>query len=219
MRIFFLAAAMGLAACSSDPDDTAPLNRPSGSSSSTDNAPPPTPPTNDGLTCDVKPPTRKYTGFGKVELTADRVNENIGVNRARLKPYAVLASEYHRALGQTPSSLASEAATFGEPEARWYEEMALNAVSVSTAYDVAFEGCLAYTQNGADFAAAPTVATSVSQCTAMMQKFWNQTPGFAEVKVCSDFAVTGLPPAESNPRRRWAYVCAAVLSSTHFLAF
>ena len=173
---------------------------------------------NTGLTCDVKPAARKYVGFGKTDLLADRANENVGVNRARVKPYGVLAGEYQRTLGATPASLASEADTFGQPADRWYEEADLNAVSMATAFDVAFEGCLGYTQTPPDFAAAPSPTTATAQCTAMMNKFWDMTPSPDQVSACTKFATTGVA-SEKDPRRQWAYVCASVLTSTRFLTF
>lgn len=174
--------------------------------------------TNTGATCDVKPTGRAYTGFGKTALVTDRANENLGVNRARVKPYGVLAGEYQRTLGATPASLASEADTFGEPGARWYEEAALNAVSMATAFDVAFEGCLTYTKDAPDYAAAPTDQTASATCTAMMNKFWDMTPSPDQIASCSKFATTGLAK-EPDARRKWSYVCASVLTSTRFLTF
>jgi hypothetical protein len=45
-----------------------------------------------------------------------------------------------------------------------------------------------------------------------------RSPTPAEAAACVDLA-TGKLSTEPDPRRRWSYVCASVLSSSNFLTF
>jgi hypothetical protein len=168
--------------------------------------------------CTEKPQGRSYKGYGQTLLEKDRANEAMGENRARVKPYEVLTGEYTRSLGAAPTSLSANASTFGEIPARWSEEATTSAVVMSTSYRIAFEGCLKYTATPPEFAAAPTDATATTNCTSMMRKFWSRTPQPAEVSACSKFATTGLAK-EPDAKRRWAYVCSSVMTSTRFLTY
>jgi hypothetical protein len=205
-----------LAACSSE-DGNELSGGPGGSTS--DQPPGPggdQPPTGtvDPATCGGK----TFAGFEGENLVADRVVANAGVDRGRFKPYDALATEYARVLGTTPASLAEAADTFGKPEPRWYDEPAVGGVVLQTAYKIAFDGCLTYTQGPAEFAAAPTAATADAQCAAMTRKFWSRTASPDQIAACSDVAVNGAA-AETNPRRRWAYACASVLSAAGFMTY
>ena len=168
--------------------------------------------------CTEKPQGRSYKGYGQTLLEKDRVNEAMGENRARVKPYEVLTGEYTRSLGAAPASLSANASTFGDVPARWSEEAQTSAVVMSTSYRIAFEGCLKYTATPPEFAAAPTDATATTNCTSMMRKFWSRTPQPAEVSACSKFATTGLDK-EPDAKRRWTYVCSSVMTSTRFLTY
>lgn len=172
------------------------------------------PGTVDPATCGGK----AFAGFEGENLVADRVVANVGVDRGRFKPYDALAGEYARVLGTTPASLAAAADTFGKPEPRWYDEPAVGGVVLQTAYKIAFDGCLTFTASGADYAAAPTAATATAQCAAMARKFWSRTASPDQLAACSDVAVNGAA-AEPNPRRRWAYACASVLSAAGFMTY
>src|SRR5947208_3360509 len=81
---------------------------------------------------------RKYVGFGNADLVATRVDGLAGSDRARLKPFAALKSEYTRVTGSSPSSLDAWAPTFGIPEPRWYSEPISSALIVTTTYAVSF---------------------------------------------------------------------------------
>ncbi len=168
--------------------------------------------------CLQTPTGKGYVGFGGTKLEADRLVEPMGANRARFKPYEVLGGEYTRALGTAPASLASNADTFGTAPARWYEESQGGAVILSTAFDVAFEGCLKFTATDPAFAAAPDGTSAPAQCTTMMRKFWSKDAQPDEISACASYATTGLAK-EKDPRRQWAYVCSAVMTSTRFLTF
>lgn len=162
--------------------------------------------------------TQPYAGFDSRDLTAGRPVVTLGTDRARMKPFSALQGEYARALGGAPASLAGAAATFGNPPQRWYEEPLANAVALETAYDIAFDGCLTYTQSAPEFASAPDANSAATQCAAMARKFWSKTPGPQEIQPCVDVATTGAT-SEPDPRRKWAYACASVLTSAGFLTY
>lgn len=187
-----------------------PGTQPSGSSSTT---PPPV-----VLECTEKPQGRSYKSFDGTALEATRVNENQGLNRARIKPFAVLAGEFTRVLGAAPASLAGESGSFETPPARWYEEPRATGVGLSTLYTVSFEGSLAYAKANAKYAAAPTAATAQTECADFMAKAWNRAASPNEVTECVTFATTKLTK-ETNAQRQWAYVFASVLTSTGFLTY
>lgn len=162
--------------------------------------------------------SKTYAGFDNRELTSERKVTKLGTDRARLKPFSALQTEYMRVLGNTPASLTGSAATFGQPPARWYEEPQANAVALQTAYNIAFDGCLTYTATAAEFASAPDAASAATQCAAMARKFWSKTPGPQEIDACVEVATAGAA-SEPNARRKWAYACASVLTSAGFLTY
>jgi hypothetical protein len=174
--------------------------------------------TTQALECTAAPQGRSYTLFDGTKLEANRVNENIGVNQARLKPYAVLAGEYQRVLGLVPPSLASKGPSFDAPPARWYAEMQQSGVSMNALFDVTFEGCTAFTKTAAQYAAAPTTDTATTVCTSLMRTAWSRSPSPDEIGACTDLALNKLS-TESDARLRWAYVCSSVLSASQFLTF
>ncbi len=170
------------------------------------------------LQCTDKPTGRSYALFDGSKLEQDRVNENVGVNRARFKPYAVMAGEYQRVLGVVPPSLAGAAGSFDVPPARWFAEADYSGVSLDAIFSISFEACASYTGTSADFAAAPTNETATTQCNALIRKAWSHSASPDETAACVDLAVNKLG-AEPDARRRWTYTCAAILSSAQFLTF
>jgi len=170
------------------------------------------------LQCTQKPQGRAYLGFDGLDLGASRVNENVGINRARIKPFPVLQGEYQRVLGLVPASLAGAADSFDAPPPRWFADARQSGVSLSAIFDISFEGCVAFTKDAADYAAMPDATSAGNVCTALMKKAWNRSPTPDESAACVSLATTQLG-AEAAPRRRWAYVCASVLSSSNFLTF
>jgi len=162
--------------------------------------------------------SKTYAGFENKVLTDERKVQKLGTDRARMKPFSALQTEYTRVLGNTPASLTGSAATFGQPAQRWYEEPAANAVALQTAQNIAFDGCLTYTGTATEFANAPDAASAETQCAAMARKFWSKTPGPTEIAACVDVATTG-SASEPNARRKWAYACASVLTSAGFLTY
>ena len=97
--------------------------------------------TPEALQCTDKPEGRSYVLFDGTKLEQERRNENVGINRARFKPFAVLAGEYQRVLGAVPPSLEGSGASFDDPPARWYAEANHSGVSLNAMFDISFEGC------------------------------------------------------------------------------
>lgn len=198
--------------CASEGDDRTPRG-----SSSGDVPPgvdPNAPPVDPVAQCTGK----EYIGFDQEKLTAARVGALSGVDQRRVKDFGVLRGEYARVLGSAPASLNPSASTFGAPPARWFEEPTLNAVAIQTAYTIAFDGCLTYTAQGGEYAAAPDANNAPNVCGAMARKFWSQTATPAEIAACVDVAVND-SKSETDARRRWAYACASVLTSSGFLSY
>ena len=170
------------------------------------------------LECTVKPQGRSYVLFDGSKLENLRVNENVGINRARIKPFPVLQGEYQRVLGLVPASLAASAGSFDDPPVRWFAEAQHSGVSLDAIFDISFEGCAAFTKTAADYAAAPTAQTANTVCGTLIRKAWNHTASPDELTSCVTLATTKLG-AEPDARRRWAYVCSSILSSSQFLTF
>ena len=170
------------------------------------------------LTCTEAPDGRSYLMFDGSKLESSRENENVGVNRARVKPFAAMEKEYMRVLGVVPPSLKTAAGSFDVPAPRWYGETEYSAVSLHAMSSIAFEGCLAYVKTKPMFATAPTAATAGEECTGLMRKAWSRSPSPDEISACSTLATTTLAE-EKDVARRWAYTCASVLSASQFLTF
>jgi hypothetical protein len=161
---------------------------------------------------------RSYLGLSGEELTATRVNAEQGVDRARIKPHAVLGAEYARTVGVTPPSVAGNAATFGAAPVRWYEEPKASAVSVSTYFTMGFEACLEKTKTAPELADAPNETSAATQCAAMARRFWGRSASQEEVRACVQVATVD-SAAEPLAFRRWAYACASLLAASGFVAY
>ncbi len=157
-----------------------------------------------------------YSGFGGRSLDVDRLDRVVNTDRRRVKPYEMLPGEFQRVLNVTPASIQGQAATFNAQPARWFEEQQLSAVSVYQLFTAAFQGCLQLTATGTQYGANPTMATASTECTNFQRRFWSRTPTAAETQACVTFA-TGAANNDTSARRRWAYTCAAVLTSTGFV--
>lgn len=217
--LFIAIGAASVAACEGDPDAlTGRGGRGAGSGEGEADGDQ----NNDGLPeslqCTVKPDGRSYQNFDGAKLEAERLNENVGVNRARIKPYAVMAGEYTRVLGAAPPSLADSASSFEDPPARWYAESTHSGVSLNAIFDISFEGCRVYVSGQSDLATAPTKESAEKFCSTMQRKAWSRTPSPEEISGCATLATDKLN-TEPDARRRWSYVCASILSSSHFLTF
>lgn len=171
------------------------------------------------LQCNAKPEgTRSYKLFDGTKLEEKRANEGVAINRARVKPYAVMASEYQRVLGNTPETIKTAGGSFDAAPARWFAEATYSGVSMNAVFNISYEGCLTYARASADLKSAPTADSAKTECSKLMRKAWSKTPTPAEVDSCVELA-TKKTEAEADAGRRWAYVCATVLSSSQFLTF
>jgi hypothetical protein len=161
---------------------------------------------------------RPHVGFGNTDLVAGRIEAVQGADRSRLKPFSALKTEFSRVTGQTPGSLESVASTFGTPQERWHEEPIASGLTVATSFEVAFEACLGATRDAAEYAAKPTGESASRRCTSMARRFWSRLPSQRELDACVAVAVSDTA-AEPDARRRWAYTCASLLSTSAFLTF
>ncbi|HEX4621567.1 MAG TPA: hypothetical protein VH208_08370, partial [Myxococcaceae bacterium] len=152
-----------------------------------------------------------------LELTADRLDADIGLDRGRVKPYGALTTEYPRVLTNTPGLIPQMASTFASPPARWYSEPQGSAITAYSSFRIAFQGCLTATA-GTAFSTAPTSSSATKQCATWATSFWSRTPSAADIQACSDYAVNGTT-TETNANRRWAYACASVLTGAGFLTY
>ncbi len=162
-------------------------------------------------------PGKTYATFGGDVLGADRIQANAGLERRRFKSFASLKTEYVRALGAAPASLTGAGGTFGEPEKRWFTEPGMSAVVVHTNYLIAFEGCLDYLADPV-YQADPTDATARTECAKLGRKFWSRDLLPQEIDTCATLATTGLA-SETTAKRKWANVCASMLTSAGFLTY
>lgn len=159
-----------------------------------------------------------HVGFGGQNFVADRQAGALGADRYRVKPFSALTTEYRRVLGANPpGSLTSAGAAFGDVPNRWFQETRANAVGLYTTYATAFTACYD-SMADAKYGTAPSAATAEAECGALQRKAWLRTPTTEELGVCRDLAVTGLS-TEANARRRWAHVCASVMTSAGFTSF
>ncbi|HVH41149.1 MAG TPA: hypothetical protein VM925_02365 [Labilithrix sp.] len=170
------------------------------------------------LECTVKPDGRSYASFDGTKLEATRVNENQGVNRARLKPYTVLAGEYRRVLGVVPAGLAEAASSFDNPPARWHADLKHSGITIAKLFELSFEGCKELTKTGAEYGAFPDAVNAKTICGNFIRKAWSRSASPDELAECTELAAKELA-TEEDVRVRWAYVCASVLSSSQFLTF
>ncbi|MBS2011337.1 MAG: hypothetical protein JST00_00385 [Deltaproteobacteria bacterium] len=214
--ILGVAAALVATACAEEEDPlTGRTNRPGTSGAPGEGEGEVTPA---ALQCTEKPEGRSYKNFDGNLLEAQRKNENVGVNRARLKPFAVMAGEYQRVLGLVPPGLAGSAGSFDEPPARWFAEASHSGVSLNAIFSISFEGCASYTKTAPEYGAAPTAETASTVCSTLMRKAWSRSASPEEISSCVNLATTKLAQ-EPDARRKWTYVCASVLSSSQFLTF
>lgn len=210
-----VAAALLLGACATEANEL--RGRRNGDAPENETTPgddPGTPDGSDPAQCT----SREHVGLGGESLVKDRAVVPAGQDRGRVKPFGALATEYARVLGKAPASLAGAGATFGNPPARWYDEPQANAVALQTAYGIAFDGCLDFTASAPDYATAPDTTTATDRCATMARAFWSRTPTPQEIEACVAVATTGAT-TETNPRRKWAYACASVLTAAGFLTY
>jgi hypothetical protein len=146
---------------------------------------------------------KAHIGLGGVDLAAKTNDVAMNADRARVKPYTALVSEYDRVLGSGnhPALIDSTGATFGVPNPRWFLEPIPSAVYLNTAFNVAFEGCKKLIASG------PQSSSRPEQCATWARRFWSRAATPAEINSC--VAVEG----------EAAYACASVLTATGFLSY
>lgn len=204
-------AALAMIACSGTEDG---LRGSRGPQDGTDTTNPDSTNPDGTISCEEGVP---HVGFGNTNFTAERVEAEIGTDRRRVKPYSVLAGDMERVLGQIPENLSKNAGAFGAVPERWYSEPLANAVSLYSTYSGAFSGCYD-TMTDAKYTKAPTEATAAAECSSLQRKAWSRTPTTEEIDSCKSLAVQGLA-SETDARRRWAHMCASVLSSAGFTTY
>ncbi len=165
--------------------------------------------------CEV---TRSYPGFGGRMLEATRPSLAAGADRMRQKPFIALATEYTRALSLASFDTAAYAATFGRPPARWFGEPNASANTIYAAFALAYAACTQQTATDATYAAAPTMTTATLACHDYVERAWHRSATDEETAACVSFAIDKTASV-ANPRTRWAYTCATVLSAAGFLAY
>lgn len=116
--------------------------------------------------------------------------------------------------------------SFGVVPANWYDESTVGPFAIYVTFNFAFKVCLASfaAPSGANRAGwyehvtfAPTPERATAFCTRTMQNAWSRAPTTEEVSSCVDLALD--LEEEPTPQRRWAYVCASIVSSTNWLAY
>lgn len=169
------------------------------------------------LMCQSKPEAQTYKMFDDSAMKL-RLDEGLGVNAARAKPFDVMATEYKRVLGVSPASLDEAKAAFGAQPARWLVDHVHSGVSLTTAYSVGFDACSQAFANDSARAQAPTEDSASTFCKDLMTKAYDEDPTSEQVSVCVDLVMTKFA-SEPNAKSRWAAACASVLSSVQFLTF
>lgn len=163
---------------------------------------------------------KTYTGFAGTELTAGRIDGDIGPERARMKPFTALTGEFPRVLSNTPAMLTdpSVANTFAITPNRWVAEPVASGVTVYTTYRIAFQGCLSATAAPAQYKVLPSNTTAAAECGAWARKFWSRTATQAELEACVNVAMVDTM-SETTATRRWAYTCASVMTAAGFTTY
>lgn len=199
--------------CAAGDDDLDRRNKRNGGADGTDDPAASADPTQPGTCAEGKP----HMGFANTDFVGDRKLGAIGADRRRVKPYSALVTEFERVLGRTPTALTTGAAAYGNAPARWLNEPSAGAVSLYTTYSAAFTGCYDAHEGGV-YASAPTAETALAECTTMQKSSWQRSPTPEESAACVALATTGVASV-TDPRRRWAHVCAAILGAAGFTTY
>ena len=145
------------------------------------------------------------------------MRDQVGFDRDRVKPLTALRGEYTRVLGATPALLDSLSNTFGNTPPRWYIEPESTAISLYSSMRVAFVGCLTATAT-AEYDVMPDATNARVKCGTFAHRFWSRDANAEELDSCVEM-VTTKTSEEPAARRKWAYACASVLSSSNFLTY
>lgn len=162
---------------------------------------------------------RRYKGFGNSELSAGRVTEvPLEMDRFRIKSLQSLSAEFARVVGTVPLSLAANQATFIDPGPRWFVEPLASGVTLFTVYRVAFEAGLKFVDGNPDMVANLAEPTVTEVCRNFAITAWQKQPTEAQVASCAKLALIDTAP-EPDPKARWAYALASILTSTEFINY
>ena len=163
---------------------------------------------------------KSYAGFAGTDLTAGRIDGDIGPERARVKPFTALTGDVPRVIGNTPAMLAdpSVANTYNITPTRWLDEPQASAITVYTTFRIAFQGCLTATATPTQYATIPSNTTAATECGAWARKFWSRTATQPEIDACVKVAMVDTTK-ETDPKRRWAYTCASVMTAAGFTTY
>lgn len=159
-----------------------------------------------------------YTGFGGTSLIEGRVKANIGADRSRVKPYSALRAEYERVIGVAPTQIDRIGPSFGAAPARFSAEPQASAIQLHAAFRLALDACATYAAGVPELAEAPTSDSAPAMCARMARSFWSRDATKTEVDECAKVALVDAA-SEPTPSRRWAYTCAALLTSAGFLTY
>jgi hypothetical protein len=162
--------------------------------------------------------SRSYVLFDGTKLEASRTTDEAAMNRARIKPFSVMGTEYQRVLGFAPAAMKDAANSFESTPPRWFYESSYSGVSLDAISTLSFDACLEYVASEPTFDAMPTRDSAGAACTDWMHSAWNRSPSPEEIAGCAELAMTGVA-SETDVRKRWAYTCASVLSSSQFLTY
>ena len=95
-------------------------------------------------------------------------------------------------LGNNPALVAGSAATFGQDPARWLTEPTSSAVTVYTAFRIAFQGCLTTTSvTPSAYTTAPSNSTAATECANWARKFWSRDATQPEIDACVQVGPAG----------------------------
>ncbi len=198
---------------------------PSGASAAGPTPSAPAGPTYSAAVCEGAPPARTFTGLDGLPLERDRVNAAADLDQRRTRSWENLdayGGDLNQQLGyyRATEGLLERATAPLRPDF-WYLEADMGALELYSQFRVGFMACerMVADPHGTplfslpSFASAPSTDTADGPCRYMMRQFWKTEPTAQQVQACADFAVnetSDLPTVS----KRWALVCAALLSST-----
>lgn len=171
------------------------------------------------ISCSDKPKGRTYKGFGGVELASGREDKipPLG-NRYRVKPFVALSADITRVFGTAPKSLTGAASTFPAAEARWYIEPIASGVTMFATFRIAFEGGLTTAASDTMLSAAPTPESAQAVCSKYIELAWQRPGTTAEINHCKNVAIMATAK-ETDPKSRWAYTIASIISAADFVSY
>lgn len=115
---------------------------------------------------------------------------------------------------------------FGVVPDRWYEESIVGPFAIYVSFSFAYKACLsAITRPNSRNVTGwyehtkfePTPERARAFCQRTQQNAWQRAPETDEVQACADLALN--LQEEPDLPRRWAYVCASVITSMNLLSY